>query len=270
MPTSTYSQIPIVISYLQKVRPQSILDVGLGNGKMGFLARDFLDVMLGERHLKKDWKVIIDGIEIFADYIQDHQKAIYNDIYIGDAYEVIDNLGKYDLICLGDVLEHFEKKRALMFMDKCFRHCKGHMLLSIPLGENWKQPELYGNPHEEHLSFWKPEDFEPFSCEQNLLEFPNIGLYGTFLIKKDDYLHHRATAAADRLLAEGRADEALSGLASDIQGLSINLNSELMLVDMLLNRRKIKEARAKLGTLRENFPRETFVKELLQKLSGVR
>jgi hypothetical protein len=57
MPTSTYSHIPTVVRYLQKVKPSSILDIGLGNGKMGFIARDFLDVMLGEKHRREDWKI---------------------------------------------------------------------------------------------------------------------------------------------------------------------------------------------------------------------
>jgi 2-polyprenyl-3-methyl-5-hydroxy-6-metoxy-1,4-benzoquinol methylase len=94
------------------VKPSSILDIGLGNGKMGFIARDFLDVMLGEKHRREDWKIKIDGIEIFSDYIQEHQRAIYNEIYLGDALEVIDALGSYDLIILGDVLEHFQKEKA--------------------------------------------------------------------------------------------------------------------------------------------------------------
>jgi hypothetical protein len=55
MPTSTYSHIPTVIRFLETARPESLLDIGHGNGKIGFLARDLLDVMLGERYHKKDW-----------------------------------------------------------------------------------------------------------------------------------------------------------------------------------------------------------------------
>ncbi len=83
MPTSTFSHIPTFCLFLQKTKPESFLDIGLGNGKMGFIARDWLDVMHGRRYRKKDWKVKIDGIEIFPDYIQAHQKAIYDNIYLG-------------------------------------------------------------------------------------------------------------------------------------------------------------------------------------------
>ena len=140
MPTSTYSHIPTVIRFLETARPGSLLDIGLdiglGNGKIGFLARDLLDVMLGERYHKKDWRVKIDGIEVFGDYIQAHQRAIYDDIHIGDAFEVIDRLGAYDLVFLGDVLEHLEKERAWVFLDKCLAHAKQYVILAIPLGEN--------------------------------------------------------------------------------------------------------------------------------------
>jgi hypothetical protein len=66
-----------MIEFLNQTRPSSLLDIGLGNGKIGFIARDYLDVMLGERHRKEAWQIKIDGIEIFADYIQNHQKSIY-------------------------------------------------------------------------------------------------------------------------------------------------------------------------------------------------
>ena len=98
MPTSPYSHIIQLINYLATTRPSSILDVGLGNGKLGFIARDFLDVMIGERYRKEDWEVKIDGIEVFADYIQGHQREIYDDIYIGNAFDIIDTLGSYDMI----------------------------------------------------------------------------------------------------------------------------------------------------------------------------
>lgn len=190
MPTSPYAHLYPIVEFLNEARPVSVLDIGLGNGKLGFIARDLLDVMLGGRHRKEDWQIKIDGIEIFAEYIQDHQKAIYDDIYLGNAFDVIDTLGTYDMIMLGDVLEHFEKKQAYQFLDKCIAHCNTHVILCIPLGENWTQPEIYGNPYEKHLSFWNFEEFEPFICKYNMFSY-TPGDYGAFLIKKEDYLERQ-------------------------------------------------------------------------------
>jgi SAM-dependent methyltransferase len=187
MPTSPYAHLYPIVEFLNTTKPASVLDVGLGNGKLGFIARDLLDVMLGGRHRKEDWQIKIDGIEIFAEYIQDHQKAIYDEIHIGNAFDVIDTLGSYDLIILGDVLEHFEKSQAYQFLDKCISHCNTHMILCIPLGEKWTQPEIYGNPYERHLSFWNFEEFEPFICKYNIFNY-TPGDYGAFLIKKEDYI----------------------------------------------------------------------------------
>jgi hypothetical protein len=268
MPTSTYSQIPTVVSYLQAVMPSSLLDIGLGNGKFGFIARDFLDVMLGERYHKKDWKIKIDGIEIFENYIQDYQKSIYDEIFIGDAYDVIDELGQYELIYLGDVLEHIEKNRAYEFLEKCANHCNRFLILSIPLGEKWIQPEMYGNPHEEHLSFWNAEDFEEFSIEKSYLTFPNIGQYGTFLIKAEDFIHYRLRGKANALFAEGKETESILYLKERLSELPPNLESNYLLADFYLQKKNLQGTIDQLKVTQEMFPKEPSVKEFLEKVTS--
>lgn len=213
MPTSTFSHIPTLVQYLQMVRPRSILDVGLGNGKLGFIARDLLDVMLGERYLKQDWQVKIDGIEVFERYIQAHQRFLYDRIYIGDAFEVIDTLADYDLVMLGDVLEHFEKERAVAFLNKCFRHTREYIILCVPLGEGWLQPVIYGNRHEEHRSWWHVEDFDAMATMKELFHFPRIGDYGCFLLNRSDHIHAPIREACDQLAAKGDLTGAVGVLA---------------------------------------------------------
>ena len=190
MPTSPFSHIPTFIEYLVETRPTSILDIGLGNGKLGFIARDLLDVMLGERYRHEEWQVRIDGIEIFERYIQDHQRAIYNEIYIGNAYEIIPTLEPYEMIVIGDVLEHFEKEQAWELLDRCIARTSGYLILNIPLGPEWTQPAIYGNEHERHLSYWDWKDFEPFVWKYRFFKI-HPGSYGSFLIRKDDYIQHK-------------------------------------------------------------------------------
>ena len=268
MPTSTYSHIPTVIRFLQIVMPSSILDIGLGNGKMGFIARDFLDVMLGERYKKEDWEVKIDGIEVFPDYIQEHQKAIYSDIYIGDAFEVIDTLGKYDLIIIGDVLEHLEKKKVWQFLDKCATHCN-YLIINIPLGEKWTQPAVYGNPYEEHISFWDHEEFEPFIIEKELFCFPGIGDYGCFLIKVENYIHYRIREEADILFSEGKKHEAITYMIGSLSKLPPDIRSEYVLVDLFLKELRIKDAIERLRGVVDAFPEESSVKTYLETLNNI-
>jgi hypothetical protein len=55
MGTSDAANIPFVVSELQRLQPQSILDVGMGFGKWGVLAREYLDVW-GGRCRPADWR----------------------------------------------------------------------------------------------------------------------------------------------------------------------------------------------------------------------
>ena len=190
MPTSPYTHLQTFINFLIDTRPRSILDIGLGNGKLGFLARDLLDVMLGERYRREEWQVRIDGIEVFADYIQNHQKYIYDRIFIGDAFEIVPQLESYETIFLGDVLEHFDKARGWQFLDRCAARATRHLIINIPLGDAWEQPEIYGNPYERHRSAWSWEEFEPFTWQYKFFKL-HPGTYATLLIRKEDYATYK-------------------------------------------------------------------------------
>lgn len=187
MPTSPYCHIQTFVNYLIDIRPNAILDIGLGNGKLGFIARDLLDVMLGERYRKEQRQVRIDGIEVFEDYIQNLQREIYDEIYIGDAFEKIDQLGRYEMIFIGDVLEHFEKPKGWEFLDRCIQHTSAHLIINIPLGTEWEQEEIYNNPYERHRSVWTWHDFEPFTYQYKFFDI-HPGRYATLLIRRDDYI----------------------------------------------------------------------------------
>ena len=202
MPTNPYAHFSTIAEFLTNVTPLSVLDVGVGNGKMGFVARDLLDVMQSEnrRFQKQDWKTKIDGIEILPEYIQDHQRAIYDQIFIGNAFDVIDGLEMYDVIILGDVLEHFEKNQGREFLDKCIAHCNKHVIVCISLGENQTQEDIYGNPYERYLSCWRIEDFIPFACEHEIFQFAS-GAYGAFLIRKEDYIDFKIESLKSNAIA---------------------------------------------------------------------
>ena len=269
MPTSTYSQIPTLVSYLHTLMPTSILDVGLGNGKLGFIARDYLDVMLGERYRRSDWKIRIDGIEAFPDYVQDYQRAIYDDIHLGDAYDVIDGLGSYDVVFLGDVLEHFEKPRAEAFLDKCCAHVKQAIILSIPLGERWTQEDIYGNPYERHRSFWTSEELEPRASAVNLLDFPGLGKYGTFLIRREDYRHHQARRHAETLVADGKRPAAIAALETAIDELQPNLQTVVLLAELLVSEGALEAALQWLRLGERHFPEAPLLPSSIAQLTAL-
>ena len=87
MPSSAIETIPYLIEFIRKNQPnlKSVLDIGIGFGKIGFLLREYFDVK--GKHDKinpKKWGLKITGVEIFKGYITNIQKSIYNKIIIGD------------------------------------------------------------------------------------------------------------------------------------------------------------------------------------------
>lgn len=153
MGTSNWQNISYCVDKIVKLQPKSILDVGVGFGRWAFLAREFLEVW-HDRTQRNQWVTRIDGIEAFEPQIKDYHSHFYDQILIGDAHDLIPTAGDYDLILLGDVLEHFTPERASAVLRNCKAQAR-HVMLNIPLGDCWMQGEKYDNPFEAHLSAWE-------------------------------------------------------------------------------------------------------------------
>src|SRR6059036_3946823 len=110
MPSSRPNTIPTIIHLIQQLKPRSILDVGVGFGKWGHLFREYTDILEAERdpgrYQREGWQVRIDGIEGHAAYLTPMHRFLYNAIHLGDAGALLKTLPVYDLIFLGDILEH--------------------------------------------------------------------------------------------------------------------------------------------------------------------
>jgi 2-polyprenyl-3-methyl-5-hydroxy-6-metoxy-1,4-benzoquinol methylase len=158
MPSSYHGYLTDIVEQVRQLHPTSILDMGLGFGKWGMLFREYLDVMHG-RVYKNQWKLQLDGVEIYEPYIMDHQLDIYSNIYIGDIITLIDDLPSYDLIFTSDVLEHLPKEQGLDLVQKVLHKSK-HFIAAIPIGDRWlhSQGAMFGNAHEAHISSWQVSD----------------------------------------------------------------------------------------------------------------
>ena len=160
MPTSHYAQIGKIVEVMFLLRPQSVLDIGMGYGKYGVLAREFLELWL-EYKPYEERKIKIDGIEAFPEYVNAGHRYYYDEIYIGNALDKVPALGQYDLILIIDVLEHFTEKDGLELLKQCVAKGK-HILVSTPL-DIGEQGAVYGNEFECHRFQWKKKHFEQFS-----------------------------------------------------------------------------------------------------------
>ena len=160
MPTSHLYQLNEIVELIVLTNPTSVLDIGVGFGKYGFLAREFLEIWSDwENYL--NWKRRIDGIEIFEKYLTPVHKFIYDNIYIGNAIDILPNLNiKYDLILLIDVLEHFEYDEGIKLLKLCNQRGR-NIIISTPINIG-KKGEAFGNPYEVHKFQWTSRHFKKF------------------------------------------------------------------------------------------------------------
>ncbi|MCF6283731.1 MAG: tetratricopeptide repeat protein [Candidatus Hydrogenedentes bacterium] len=183
MPVSIQFQITPCVSKIIGLQPKSVLDVGCGFGKWGYLCREYLDAFNG-RFRPEDWTTRIDAVEYFEPYILDHQRALYDNIMIGDIRDLCDGLDEYDLIIAGDVIEHMHKDEAELVVETLYTKAKQMLIVNIPLGEGWDHPEQYGNPAELHRSEWYKEDFQGYALEFDEFTLPTGLAYGAFYCPK--------------------------------------------------------------------------------------
>jgi len=163
MPSSRPNIIPTVIHLLRQLKPQSILDVGVGFGKWGHLFREYTDILEAEhkpaRYQRKSWRVRIDGIEGHRAYLTPMHRFLYNRIHVGDAAKLLPKLPRYDLIFLGDIIEHFDKAAGLELLSEAFVKAGKAVIVSTPKFET-EQEDLCGNELERHRSLWSAKDFQ--------------------------------------------------------------------------------------------------------------
>lgn len=166
MPFSYSSQLSAIVGFAERLKPASILDVGVGMGQYGFLLRMNLenvnlfriDGARATQRPKSEWTVRIDGIEGFAGYFTPVHEYVYNNILVGDALKLLEAIPDaiYELVLAIDILEHFEKAEGQAFLEECRRVCRGAALISTP--KDFFHQDVEANPLENHRSHWTEQD----------------------------------------------------------------------------------------------------------------
>ena len=160
MPSSHHHQISKILDIIIFINPKTILDIGTGFGKYGVLTREYLELWDG-REQYNNFIRIIDGIEVYGEYITPLHKYIYNNIYTGNALDIIDKVKiKYDLVLLIDVLEHFEQDEGELLLENILSRNKS-IIISVPKNFE-KQSNAFNNPYETHRSSWTLKKFKEF------------------------------------------------------------------------------------------------------------
>lgn len=165
MPSSRPNAVPVVVHLIKQLKPKSILDIGVGFGKWGHLFREYTDILRSEddpsRYRRENWQVRIDGIEGFPDYITDMHRFLYNEIMIGDVRSLAATIGTYDVIFLGDIIEHISKEDGMQLIRTLLNKTNKAIIFSTPKYET-AQEALCENELERHRSLWTATDFLSF------------------------------------------------------------------------------------------------------------
>jgi SAM-dependent methyltransferase len=199
MATACWKHLTFVIDVLRDLRPESVLDVGTGFGKYGFLVREYLDVY-NYRIYRRDWKVVLDGIEAHEPYIMEHQRYLYNSLHRGDACRLIENLGQYDMVIAGDMVEHQEKANALRLLAAMTDHARKWVLISIPLGRSWPQEEYDGNQFDAHRSEWSARELRGLGFDLYFFRDEELRPYCVGILAKSGARQFRRSRASIRTL----------------------------------------------------------------------
>jgi predicted TPR repeat methyltransferase len=159
---------------VNSIPPQSVvLDIGAGEGKWGLLLR-------GRARY-------VDAIEVWPDNaLKCLKSGIYRQVFETDVRDFEWKKDEYDVVVLGDVLEHLPHHDAIKLLDTIRANVK-QICLAIPINVCHQDGSFWGNPFETHLYHW--HDYE-LRTKQGF-ELLNIGVNENGLVAIGAYVWRR-------------------------------------------------------------------------------
>lgn len=162
MASSFINQIPVIIHLVQKLNPLTLLDIGKGFGKYGFLVHEYVGINNTKKidpakMLKEQSKLLIDAVEVDPDLMMPHLQQLYNKVYFGDILEMYKELPAYDTVLMIDIIEHIDKKGALLLLKQLLQQGTD-IIIATPI--KYFEQELYESKYEHHISHWSEKDFK--------------------------------------------------------------------------------------------------------------
>lgn len=184
MPSSNPETIPVIIDIAWRLAPKSVLDIGAGYGKYGVLFREYLELRQrenGEAESSHDASFNsrlcrIDAVEGFGAYVNDLHRVVYDEVHVMNALEFLGQQWCYDLVFMGDVLEHIDYSLARQeILPELIHRARMGLLVSVPAHVK-EQNALFGNQLEVHRSAWSGADF------RSLAPYSEVGRKGSHLV----------------------------------------------------------------------------------------
>ena len=169
-----------LLAVIKQFNPESILDVGCGEGHVIRLIRN------------NDWNLKLVGLDIDKNSLKMAKEKIENVNFIyGDIYELPFDDNSFDLVICSEVLEHL--KKPALAMKELNRVASKFLFLSVPHEPyfwvcnfiTFNHISSWGNAPG-HINHWGLKSFRELAMKyfENYditLSFPWITLYGTVL-----------------------------------------------------------------------------------------
>ncbi|MFF9631747.1 methyltransferase domain-containing protein [Streptomyces fradiae] len=153
MPTSLDEGKDWSLKHFERVKPDTVCDIGPGEGTYAKLLRPM--------HQGIWWT----AIEIHKPYIAKYKlkttktRRMYDEIHVEDARRSAGHLFHRDLVICGDVLEHMPREDAVELLRRIEAAGAWNILISVPIVDA-PQGEVDGNPHEAHVHHWDAGDMD--------------------------------------------------------------------------------------------------------------
>ncbi len=162
MPWSAEENKPWIIEQMLELDPLSVLDVGAGAGVYGRLVRQSLP------NVTK-----LDAVEIWTPYVSRFGlDKIYDEVFLDDIRIRSFPPSSYDVVIMGDVLEHMTKLQATLVWNHMLGVANKAVIMSVPI-IHYPQGHAEGNPYEEHVK-------DDWTAGEVLDSFMGITDYNTF------------------------------------------------------------------------------------------
>lgn len=191
MNTNPYAHMDAFMDFLKHSRPRSVLDISIGNAKMGFVVRDVSPSANGHTYAETAGTIRIEGIAGDPSRIREHHRTLYDQIHVGQAETAIDQLGVYDMVVMDGVLDSMDKSAGKALLLKCMQHCSRFVAVFMPLA-NGGTPE--GNGRRDG---WRKEDLLPMS-KMHRVRHIDDSVHGAFLLSKETFIDHRIEQLKNR------------------------------------------------------------------------
>jgi 2-polyprenyl-3-methyl-5-hydroxy-6-metoxy-1,4-benzoquinol methylase len=170
MPHSDGQGKDVALTWFEKIRPATVVDVGAGAGTYVKLMRQPSAVGLAtdvpppaerahdrvfviENDVQVGWNDRWTAIEGWAPYVDEFGlKDLYDEVIVSDARHLNWLNFAADLVIAGDVLEHMERDDARRLIKRIKQGAQ-NLIVSIPV-LHLPQGAVNGNPLERHVDHW--------------------------------------------------------------------------------------------------------------------